>query len=224
MIQHSAANRPTIIHPSPWRRGHLVLLLLLACWCSGGCAHRHIYFDSSPRGAMVSYDSRQCITPCTLKTDCASGQAQLNHPIAGERVVKVEACEVGDTIRYHAMGTTELAFKVAATPFALVGLVGLAIISDDADNGDSTDPDVWLITGGSLLTAGVLYGCGEGFGHLKGDLDTEVHVTFPPAATSAASQLEPRQEHSPAGQALPDTLQLDGEDYQRLFDRPAPAQ
>jgi len=205
-----------------------MLLLLLAC-CSGGCAHRSIYFDSSPRGAMVSYDSRQCITPCTLKTDCASGHAQLNHPIAGEQVVKVAACEATDTLRYHALGTTELAFKVAAVPFALVGVVGLAIISEDADNGDSTDPDVWLVTGGSLLTAGVLYGCGEGFGYLKGDLDTGIFVTFPPEQALDNRRADPlpavgQPPASPAPAATrPDPLQLDNEEYQRLFSQPGTA-
>lgn len=214
---------PTSGWPPLWHRGHLALLLLLAC-CGGGCAQRNISFVSDPPGATVSYDSQQCVTPCRLKSDCAAGKAQLSHPLAGEQVVVVDDCKVGDTIRYHALGTTAVAFKVAAVPFAVLGIIGLGVISDDADNGDSTHPDVWLITGGSLLTAGVLYGCGEGFGRLKGDLDTEVFVTFPPTHSRADRQGDPPATPprvTPDRQELPDPLQLNEQGYQRLFSQPA---
>lgn len=209
-------------------------LALVAAACLCGCAERKVHFDSNPAGATVSYDSRHCITPCTLPANCDAGKALLSHPIAGEAIAEVKACALGDSIRYHSLHATEETFKVAAAPFALLGVIGLGAMGEQTDNGDSVHPDLLLFTAGSLLSAGILYGVGELFGYMKGDLDGEVWVTFPthnnpprpvpPAGVAVSNPAPPEARHITPAQSTPASLQLDTEAYRRLFAEPQPDQ
>lgn len=206
------------------------LLALFTAVCLCGCAQRKIYFDSNPAGAAVSYDSRHCITPCTLKANCDAGKALLSHPIEGDVVAEVKACAIGDTARYHSLRATEMTFKGAAVPFFGITLLCLGTIREDLDSGDSVDPDLLWVAAGGFIAAGIFYNIGELFGKMKGDLDTEVRVTFPPRDTPSTAVLT--EGTNAPGPIYPQTklgeptknpsanLQLNTEAYHRLFAEP----
>lgn len=156
----------------------LIFLFLVAIFNFGCASSRDIKFFSKPEGAVVSVDSKYCITPCTMMVDCDSKQAIFANESKEKITAEIPSCDQMQNLKYVTFDKTEKTLKAISIPFGAVGFIGLSFIGNDFENNETTHRDTFLITAGSFTVATIFYFGGEIFNYLKGDQNNEVIVEF----------------------------------------------
>lgn len=166
----------------------MLLFLLSGMLVLSGCARRTVRFESLPAGATVSFAGQQCTTPCAMQINCAAGEARFTTADADPVDASVPACTLSSSVRYELLSKTGTTFKALSAPFLVVGIAGLYVLGDDYEDHDNSDPDLLLLTGGALVSAGVLYYSGDLIDSLKGSRDIRVEGILPTATPATPAR------------------------------------